>query len=137
MKYEKLLTRFDATHDWSPPDAVALFDDVAAIDANPIGAAVFAVDENSMRPGRPLPAELADAPWGKPSPDGLRVAWLLEPRAKEYPLNTALISRVLVHNSGKKTAVFCIMSWLQGGGKAYDAKGAPISESLGRVGSRS
>jgi beta-lactamase regulating signal transducer with metallopeptidase domain len=125
-RYRKLLPRLDATHDWLPADAIALLDDVAAISTNPIGAAVFAADENMIRPGRPLPAELADAPWGKPSPDGLRVARLLEPRAKEYPLNTWLKSRVLVHNSGKKTAVFCMMSWLQGGGNAHDAKGAVI-----------
>jgi beta-lactamase regulating signal transducer with metallopeptidase domain/HEAT repeat protein len=129
-RYERLLPRFDATRDWSPSDAVTLIDDVSAIDTNPIAAALFAADKNMMRPGRPLPVELANAPWGKPSADGLRVAWLLEPRAKQYPLNTALKSHVLVHNSGKKTAVFCMMSWVEGGGSAHDATGAALRVSV-------
>ena len=128
-RLEKLLSRFDATHDWSPSDAIALIDDVSAIDTNPLGAMLFAAEENMIRTGQPLPAALADAPWGKPSPDGLRLAWLLEPRAKAYPLGTSLNSHVLVHNSGKKTAIFCILSWLQAGGSAHDAKGTVIKVS--------
>ena len=96
----------------------------------PLETTLEAADENIIRAGEPLPAELADAPWGKPSPDGLRVAWLLEPRAKEYPLGTALKSRILVHNSGKKTAIFIMPSWQQSAKHtAHDAKGAAINQS--------
>jgi hypothetical protein len=118
-RFEKLLPRFDASHDWTPSDAVALLDDVSAIN-----------DANTIHTGAPLPADLADAPWGRPSPDGLRVACLLEPRAKQYPLGTPLRSRILVHNSGRKTAIFSIPSWQQSRGHAaHDAKGAAVEVS--------
>ena len=34
----------------------------------------------AIQTGQPLPAELKNAPWGEAQPDGLRVAWLLEPQ---------------------------------------------------------
>jgi len=129
-KFEKLLPRFDAAGDWTQSDAIALLDDVSAIHRIPLRTTLEAAEENIIRAGEPLPAELAGAPWGQPSPDGLRVAWLLEPRAKEYPLGTPLKSRILVHNSGKKTAVFIMPSWQQSSKHtAYDAKGAAINVS--------
>jgi beta-lactamase regulating signal transducer with metallopeptidase domain len=128
MRLAKLLPRFDATHDWTQSDAIGLLNDISTVDKYniPICTTLDAIENDTIRSGEPLPAELADAPWGRPTPDGLRVAWLLEPRAKAYPLGMALKSRVLVHNSGKKTAIFCMTSWLQGGGNAHDAKGAVI-----------
>ena len=127
LKFERLLPRFDAAHDWTPSDAVALLDDVSAIHTIPLHTALEAAEENLIRAGEPLPAELADAPWGRPSPEGLRVAWLVEPRAGQYPLGTSLRSRILVHNSGKKAAVFIMPSWQQSAAHtARDADGTPF-----------
>jgi hypothetical protein len=75
-----------------------------------------------------LPQELNDAPWGETHPNGLRVAWLLEPRAKQHQLNTSLTSRILFHNAGKKdSVVFRLLTWNQPAPhKAHDTKGAEI-----------
>src|SRR5207245_6494064 len=78
---EKMLPRFDASHDWTGPDAVALLDELAAVQATPINMALAHEFERTIRTGAPLPPELASAPWGETHPSGLRVAWLLEPRA--------------------------------------------------------
>ena len=127
LKFEKLLPRFDVSRDWTQSGAIALLDDISAIGSNPLKATVEAAEYNVIRSGKPLPAELADAPWGQPSPNGLRVARLLEPRAKEYPLGISLKSRILAHNSGKKTAIFIMPSWQEfAGHTAHDAKGAAI-----------
>ena len=48
---------------------------------------------HTFKVGTPLPPELANAPWGEAQPNGLRMAWLLEPRAAEYRLGTAAESR--------------------------------------------
>ena len=61
-----------------------------------------------------------------PHPDGLRVAWLLEPRAAEHRSGTPLKARVLIHNSGNIPVVFRTRSWHQLSQKATDAKGADI-----------
>ena len=130
VKFEALLPRFDATGDWTQSDAIALFDDISAIHSIPLNNTLDAAAENIIHAGEPLPAELAGAAWGQPSPDGLRVAWLLEPRAKEYPLGTSLKSRILVHNSGKKAAIFIMPSWQQSATHtAHDAKGTAINVS--------
>ena len=129
-EFEKLLPRFDATRDWTPSDAIAIIDDVSAIHRSPLLSDLDSSEANAMRGGEPLPAELANAPWGKPSPDGLRVARLLEPRAKEYPLGTPLKSRILVYNAGKKTAIFIMPDWQDSWFAAHDANGAAINKSL-------
>ena len=130
VKFEALLARFDATGDWTPTDAIALLDDITAISSIPLSNTLDAAAESIIHAGEPLPAELADAPWGQPAPDGLRVAWLLEPRAHEYPLGTSLKSRILVHNSGNKTVIFIMPSWQQSGTHtAHDAQGAAINVS--------
>jgi hypothetical protein len=127
QKFEKLLPRFDAARDWTPSDTVALLDDTSAIQTIPLLLARSDADQNSICNGQPLPANLAHAPWGRSSPDGLRMAWLLEPRAKEYPLGTPLKSRILVHNAGKQPVIFRMPSWRQSSGHtARDAKGAAI-----------
>jgi hypothetical protein len=132
-RFEKLLPRFDATHDWSEADAVALIDDVAAIHRIPLDTALDAAEENAIHTGAPLPEELASIPWGQPSPDGLRAAYLVEPRAKEYPLGTSLGARILVHNAGKKPVVFTMPSWQQAASHAaHDAKGTAIAVSSTR-----
>ena len=130
VKFEALLSRFDATGDWTQSDAIALLDDISAISSIPLNNTLGAAAESIIHAGEPLPAELAGAAWGQAAPDGLRVAWLLEPRAKEYPLGTSLKSRILLHNSGKKTVIFIMPSWQQSASHAaHDAKGAAINVS--------
>jgi beta-lactamase regulating signal transducer with metallopeptidase domain len=122
----KMLPRFDASRDWNGQDAVALLDELAALQDTPIMMAVDEEGQRTIRTGTPLPKELANAPWGEALPNGLRLAWLLEPRAAEHRLNSALRSRILIHNSGKKDVVFRARTWHQGGHKATDANGAEI-----------
>ncbi|MFT4559156.1 MAG: hypothetical protein ACI92S_004546, partial [Planctomycetaceae bacterium] len=127
-KFEVLLPRFDATLEWSQADAVELLNDVLAVHRIPLNNALDNSAERVILTGEPLPAELTNAPWGKPAANGLRVAWHLSPRAKEHRLGTLLKSRILVHNSGKETVFFIMPSWqqssthtaLDGGNKAIN-----------------
>lgn len=129
-KFELLLPRFKATVDWSQADAVALLDEATAIHTIPLNNMLVAATERIVMTGEPLPADLADAPWGQPAPNGLRAAWHLEPVAKEHRLGTSLKSRLLVHNSGKQTVFFIMPSWQQPGGHAArDAKDVAIKVS--------
>src|SRR5262249_27570134 len=91
-----------------------------------------------IHPGKPLPDELAKAPWGKPAENGLRTAWLLEPRAETQALDTVMKSRVLFHNSGKAPVCFATEDWVQlGEHKAKDADGKDISVwAISRMGMR-
>jgi beta-lactamase regulating signal transducer with metallopeptidase domain len=123
---QKMLPRFDASRDWSGQDAVALLDELAAVQDTPIGMALGQEDLGLIRAGTPLPPDLADAPWGKALANGLRHAWLLEPRAAEHRLGTPLKARVLIHNAGKEPVVFRTRSWHQLAHTATDAKGAAI-----------
>lgn len=131
-KLGELLKRIDTSHDWTQEEAVALLNEVTAIYPS---LPEWAVDEfrfsdtpmGAVQTGQPLPANLENAPWGQPSPEGLRMAWLLEPRAEEYRLGTPLKSRILFHNAGKNTVVFPVLVWYQSGAhKAHDAKDAEI-----------
>lgn len=124
---EKMLPRFDASHDWSGQDAVALLDELAAVQDTPIGMALDHEQQGIIGTGAPLPPQLADAPWGKELANGLRLAYLLEPRAAEHRLNTPLNGRILIHNAGKEPVVFRAWSWHQAGHKATDPKGADIN----------
>lgn len=132
---QKMLPRFDASRDWLGQDAVGLLDELAAVQSTPISMALDHENQSVIRTGTPLPAELANAPWGDavsfdppayPHPNGLRVAWLLEPRAVEHRLGTPLKSRVLIHNSGKIPVVFRTRTWHQLAHKATDANGADL-----------
>jgi hypothetical protein len=130
-KLAELLKRIDTSHDWTPAEAAALLDDVTAIYAT---LPSWVEDEprfslgGPIRKGQPLPAELKNAPWGEAQPDGLRVAWLLEPQAAEHRLGTSLKSRILFHNAAKSSVVFRALTWNQSGEhKARDAKGAEIN----------
>ena len=112
----RLRPRFDASRDWSPGDVVALLDEVAAISTAPLSWAESPLELDSqgqVKAGKPLPADLANAAWGKPIDNGLRAAWLLEPRAEQYPLGSILKGRVLFHNSGKVPVVFSTETWHQ------------------------
>jgi hypothetical protein len=130
-KLAELLKRIDTSHDWTPEEAVALLDDVTAIYAALPG---WAEDEprfslgGAVQTGQRLPAELENAPWGEAQPNGLRVAWLLDPRAAEHRLGTPLKSRILFHNAGKSTVLFRALTWNQSGvHKARDANGTEIN----------
>lgn len=130
-KFAELLKRVDVTRDWSHEEAVKLLDEVAGIYAS---LPEWVLGENRFRlggdvvAGKPLPEELKNVPWGEAQPNGLRVAWLLEPRALKYRLNTPLKSRLLFHNSGKNAVVFRALTWNQSGGhKAHDANGQDIN----------
>jgi hypothetical protein len=122
----KMLPRFDATHDWSGKDALALLDELAAVESAPIWAYLNFEMQRTIITGAPLPPELANAPWGKALPNGLRLAWLLEPRTAEHRLGTPLKSRILIHNSGKGSVVFRTRAWHQCYHTARDAKNADI-----------
>ncbi|MDB5350245.1 MAG: hypothetical protein JWN86_1492 [Planctomycetota bacterium] len=123
---EKMLPRFDASHDWTGPDAVALLDELAAVQDTPIKMALDQEEALVIRTGTPLPPALANAPWGEALSNGLRMAWLLEPRAREHRLGTPLKSRILIHNAGKQPVVFRTRTWHQVQHKAIDAKGVEI-----------
>ncbi|MHB9081088.1 MAG: M56 family metallopeptidase [Pirellulaceae bacterium] len=123
---EKMLPSFDATRDWPGQDAVALLDKLAALQDTPLKMALDREQQGVIRTGSPLPPELANAPWGETLPNGLRHAWLLEPRAAEHQFGTALKARALIHNAGKEPLVFRTRTWHQLGHKATDAKGAAI-----------
>lgn len=123
---EKLLPRFDASRDWSGEEAVSLLDELAALQDTPIAMALDQERLGIVQTGTPLPADLANAPWGEALSNGLRHAWLLEPRAAEQRLGNALKARVLIHNTGKVAVVFRTRSWHQLGHQATDTKGAAI-----------
>jgi beta-lactamase regulating signal transducer with metallopeptidase domain len=124
---EKMLTRFDASHDWSRAEAVALLDELAAIQDSPISMAHHHDSLGILQTGTQLPPHLADAPWGKALASGLRLAYLLEPSAAEHALASKLKGRLLIHNAGKEPVVFRAWSWFQAGHKATDANGADIN----------
>jgi hypothetical protein len=123
---QPLTPRFDAARDWTLAEAVALLDDVAAVSSAPLRTALEEAEGLTFKPGAPLPTELANAPWGEPQPCGLRIAWLLEPRAAAHRLGTSLKARILIHNAGKEVVVFRTRSWHQVEHTARDAKGAEI-----------
>ncbi len=130
-KFAELLKRIDVTRDWSRDEAVKLLDEVAAIYPS---LPEWVEDEprftlgGAIVTGQPLPDELKNAPWGEAQPNGLRVAWLLEPRALKYRLGTPLKSRILFHNAGTNSVLFRALTWNQSGDhKAHDANGQEIN----------
>jgi beta-lactamase regulating signal transducer with metallopeptidase domain len=130
-KIAELLKRIDMSRDWTPAEAAALLDEVTAIYTS---LPSWAEDEprftlgGAIQTGQPLPAELKNAPWGEAQPNGLRVAWLLDPSAEQHRLGTPLKSRILFHNAGKNVVLFRALTWNQSGAhKARDAKGAEIN----------
>lgn len=131
VNLKALRPKLDATRDWTPAEAVALLDEIAAINYAPLGWAEMPMKFDGFRDikaGQPLPKGLEGAAWGTPAENGLRAAWLLEPRAEQYAHGTVLKARVLFHNAGKAPVVFQTETWHQyDGHKALDAKGAEIS----------
>ena len=123
---EKMLPRLDASREWSGPDAVALLDELAALQATPISMALDREFERTIQTGTPLPSELANSHWGEALPNGLRLAFRLEPRAPKQHLNTPLKSRILIHNAGKEPVVFRTRTFHQPGHTATDENGEEI-----------
>lgn len=126
----ELHKRMDVSRDWTPQEAVSLLNDVTDVYASlPKWAediSRFTISD-AIRTGEPLPAELRDSPWGEAHPNGLRVAWRLDPQQSEHPLGTALKSRILYHNTGEKSVFFRVVSWNQSGShEARDANGDEI-----------
>ena len=114
---KELLPRIDTSREWRLKELVELLDDVTeAYRTLPQWALeygrIFGRSE-TVRGGEQLPSSLLEAPWGKETEDGLRVAWYLEPSQKEYHLMTPLKSRILFHNNGGKTIVFQAKTWNQ------------------------
>ena len=126
-RLQKMLPRFNEFHDWIGQDAVALLAELAALQSTPISMALDRDRERTIVIGTPLPSKLANAPWGETLANGLRVAYLLEPRLAEHRLNTPLSGRILIHNAGKEPVVFRTRGWHQLGHTARDAKGADIN----------
>ncbi|MEO8351303.1 MAG: M56 family metallopeptidase, partial [Chthoniobacteraceae bacterium] len=126
-KCEAVFKKCDATHDWTPADAAALLDEIEAVAPSRAEWAMRTNIERTIHTGKPLPDELKDVPWGQPAANGLRIAWLLEPRAETHPLDSVLKSRVLFHNAGIAPVCFATEDWIQTGGhKAKDANGKDI-----------
>ena len=130
-KLAALRPRCDASHDWTQAEVVALLDDITAISTAPVSWAAIPMESSEMwkvRTGEPLPIELKSAAWGSPAENGLRAAWLLEPRAEQYPLGTVLKAQVLFHNTGTKPVVFKTETWHQDDAHtARNAKGGVIN----------
>ncbi len=125
---EAVIKKCDATHDWAPAEAAALLDEIEAAAPSRAEWAMRTNIERTIHPGKPLPDELKDVPWGQPAANGLCIAWLLEPRAETHPLDSVLKSRVLFHNTGKTPVCFATEDWIQTGGhKAKDANGKDIT----------
>ena len=115
-KFAKLLERVNVQRLWTLVEGDALIEDLKSIDPK---FSQWVVREMWMqggfpfRTGKPLPPDLTNAPWGKALENGLRAAWMFEPKADQYPLGTVLKSRVLFHNSGKEPIAFRTPSWHQ------------------------
>jgi beta-lactamase regulating signal transducer with metallopeptidase domain len=131
-KLATLRPRFEAAaaRDWGPAEAAGLLDDVAAITTAPLDWSSLPMEFDAfslIKTGEPLPAELTSAAWGPPAENGLRAAWLLEPRAEQYALGTVLNVRVLFHNTGTQPVVFRTETWHQSDTLTVrDAQGADV-----------
>lgn len=123
----EMLTRFDADRDWTGVEAIELLDRLALIEETPIDMALSVESHLTIRRGSPLPDSLRNSPFGPPAANGLRVAWLFEPRSEEPRLGTPLNSRVLVHNSGNTVIVFRARNWRQGRHTAKRSDGKELS----------
>jgi beta-lactamase regulating signal transducer with metallopeptidase domain len=122
-KMAPLELRFGVAGDWKPQEVVALMDDIAAVTAIPLEVTREHLERNTLQHGQQLPAAYAKADWGEPLESGLRMAYVLEPRAAEYPLGTEVKARIILHNSGKEPVAFITRSFDQPGHKAKNAEG--------------
>ncbi|WP_254513015.1 M56 family metallopeptidase [Anatilimnocola floriformis] len=126
-KMAPLISRFAEVRDRTPAEVVKLLDEVASANTIPLETTYEHLSLQQLRTGKPLPKELATAPWGKSNTSGLRTAWLLEPRGNQHRLGTALKAKILIHNDGKQPVVFRTRSWHQfNDHRAQDAQGKEI-----------
>ncbi len=126
QKMKPLEPRFDVAGDWKPAEVVALLDDIAAAHTIPLETTREHMERTTLQRGQPLPAAYADADWGEPLEGGLRMAFVLEPRAAEYHLGTEVKARIVLHNSGKEPAIFVTTGFQQPGHKARLADGGEL-----------
>ncbi len=125
-KMQPLLTRFEHKGDWKQEDAAKLFDDIAAVTTIPLERTMNAIRENTPQRGLPIPASMNNLNWGETLPGGLRMAWMLEPRAEKYHRSSALKSRVILRNSGDKPVMFVTRSFHQPNHNAVTAGGTTV-----------
>ena len=128
-KLKEILPRLDATHDWKPGDAIALLNEVAAVQDSPLQTVAEKLTAATISQGKPLPENFANVAWGETQPNGLRAAWVLEPDAAEHRMGTALKARLLVQNTGKLPVMVRVPTWHQGGVSARNAEGAEVQVS--------
>lgn len=128
-KLKEILPRLDATHDWKASDAIALLDEMAAVQDSPLKTAAEKMTAATIRKGEPLPEKFAKVIWGETQPNGLRAAWMLEPGGAEHRVGTALKARLLVQNTGKLPVMARVPTWHQGDVSARDATGAEVEVS--------
>ncbi len=125
-KMRPLLTRFTHQGDWKQRDVEELFNDIAEVSTIPLERTMNAIRENTFQRGLPIPASMNNLNWGEALPGGLRMAWVLEPRAERYHQSSALKSRVILHNSGDKPVMFVTRSFHQPEHKATTAGGTTV-----------
>jgi beta-lactamase regulating signal transducer with metallopeptidase domain len=125
-KMALLEPRFAVAGDWKPAEVVALLDDIAAVTSIPLETAVDHLAQHTLKYGQLLPGTLAQADWGEPLPGGLRMAFLLEPRAKQYHLGTEVKARILLYNAGNQPVTFITRSFQQPSHKARLASGQDL-----------
>lgn len=129
VEAKKTLPQFDG-RDRTYEQTVQLLNEVHRL---PIESCIRSFRTLQITQGQPLPAQLADAPWGPPSDNGLRVALDLLPASRWYRLGTVIRVRILVHNSGEHPIVFTIPSWQQPICKAVDSNGNRINVENARL----
>jgi hypothetical protein len=125
-KMQPLLTRFDRKGDWKQREMEELFNDIAEVSTIPLQRTMNAIRENTLQRGLPIPASMNDLHWGETMPGGLRMAWVLEPRAEKYHRSSTLKSRVILHNSADKPVMFVTRSFHQPQHKAVTADGSTV-----------
>ncbi|MBL8814298.1 MAG: DUF1549 domain-containing protein [Planctomycetaceae bacterium] len=126
-KMQPLVARFEHKGDWKQADVAKLFDDIAAVSTIPLERTMDAIRENTLQRGMPIPASMSNLNWGETLPGGLRMAWMLEPRAEKYHRSSSLKSRVILHNSGDKPVMFVTRSFHQPEHKAATAGDTRVS----------
>ena len=125
-KIQPLVARFENKGDWKQADVVALFDEIAAVTTIPLERTMEKIRDRTLQRGQRLPASLEMVKWGESLPGGLRMAWILEPRAEQYHLGSSLKSRVVIHNSGDEPVAFVTRSFHQPEHKSTKTDGTAV-----------
>ena len=128
-KFNEVLPRLDATHDWKPADVIALLDEVAGVQGTLLEQARWKGTRDTIRDGDVLPIKYADVTWGEEQSSGLRAAWVLEPSEAEHRIGTALKARLLVQNRGQVPVMLQVPTFHQGWVRGTDSKGSEVQVS--------